>query len=791
MNRWIVAPWHQARGPEKSSVKKMATRVATVVLLALLVIIPGVSADKAKTLFAQGGDQEAHNQFDQAYASFKQAYELSPKNVQYRAAYERLKFRAAAEHIHTGQKLREEGKLPEALKEFETAMTIDPSNFMAVQEARRTKDLIDKQENPDQQPRQTTLSERLRSAGSPVDLAPISNQPITLRMSEDSKVVYETIGKLAGINVLFDPDYTSRRVRIDLNGVSLGEALEIVSMQSKTFWRPVTSNTIYVAADTTAKRKEIEQQVLRTFYLSNLSSTTELQDVTNTLRTVLELQRLQQLPSQNAIVVRGTPDQVALAEKLINDLDKARPEVMVEVAVMQVSKDKLRQLGIQYPFSTTANPTITLTNPSTTSSTTISNGQGNSATGTSTTPTSNLTLNDLANLDARNFQVSIPSMSVAFLMNDSNTKVIQNPQIRALDGQKATLKIGERIPVATGSFQPGISGGIGVSPLVNTQFQYIDVGVNVDVTPHVFQNRDVDLKVMLEISAVDRFSNIGGIQQPVIGQRKVEHEIRLKEGEVNLLGGMLEDSETKSMSGLPWLSQIPVLRYLFGQSQTERINNEVVFVLIPHVVRGSDVTDQNLKILDVGTQNQIGLRKDQRRAAPIQGVAPPPQQQPAPPPQAPVQQQQAPPPTNTPQAANPNGPVLSFDPPTISAATNQTFSVNVTLLGGQNVFSVPAQISFDPKLMQLVNVSNAGALSADGQSVALVHREDQQAGTVQVTATRPPGAQGVTVNGSVFTLTFQAKAPGQGTLAINRAMLRDATMAGIPAGGSQAVITVR
>jgi general secretion pathway protein D len=806
MNRWIVDPLSFFRGRERSSAMRVAQRTVTVLLIALLVIIPA-SADKAKSLYSQGADQEAQNHFDKAFDLYRQAFEIKPRDAQIRSAYERMKFRAAAEHVHKGQLLREAGKLPEALAEFEQAMRIDPSSFMAVQEARRTKDMIDQQANPDQQPKQTTMSERLRSAGSPVELAPISNQPITLRMSEDSKVVYEAIGKVAGINVLFDPDYTSRRVKIDLNGVSLGEALEIVSMQSKTFWRPVTTNTIYVAADTTAKRKEIEQQVLRTFYLSNLSSTTELQDVTNTLRTVLELQRLQQLPSQNAIVVRGTPDQVALAEKLINDLDKARPEVMVEVAVMQVSRDKLRQLGIQYPFSTTSNPTISLQNPSATSNSTT----GSNTTGTGSTPsTGNLTLNDLANIDARNFQVSIPAASVAFLMNDSNTKVVQNPQIRALDGQKATLKIGERIPVATGSFQPGIGGGVGINPLVNTQFQYIDVGVNVDVTPHVFQNRDVDLKVMLEISAVDRFSNIGGIQQPVIGQRKVEHEIRLKEGEVNLLGGMLEDSETKSMSGLPWLSQIPVLRYLFGQSQTERINNEIVFVLIPRVVRGADISAQNLRTIDVGTQNQIGLRRDSRPVTtPEQGGAQrpqgaPQQQQMM---QAPPQQQQQAPAATTPQqnqtssqstanqsqtaASSNNGPVLSFDPPTISAATNQTFSVNVTLLGGHDVFSVPAQISFDPKLMQLVNVSNAGALSQDGQSVALVHREDQQAGTVQVTATRPPGAQGVAVNGAVFTLTFQAKAPGQGTLSINRAMLRDANMSAIPAGGSQAVITVR
>ena len=789
MNRWIAAPQHQDRGTEKRGAGKSGIRAVAVLLLALLLIVPAI-ADKAKSSYAKGTEEEARQHYDQAFVLYKEAYELKPKDVQFRAAYERMKFRAAAEHVHKGQLLRESGKLSEALAEFEAAMKIDPSNFMAVQEARHTKDLIDQQANPDQQPKTTSMSERLRSAGSPVELAPIQNQPITLKMSEDSKLIYETIGKLAGINVLFDPDYTSRRIKIELNGVSLGEALEIASMQSKTFWRPVTQNTIYVAADTTAKRKEIEQQVLRTFYLSNLSSATELQDVANTLRTVLELQRMTHLPSQNAIVVRGTPDQVALAEKLINDLDKARPEVVIEVAVMQVSKDKLKQLGIQYPFSTTSNPSISLqSNNSTPASSTT-----NSTTGTTTTTSAGITLNDIANVDARNFQLNIPSASVAFLMNDSNTKVIQNPQIRALDGQKASLKIGERIPVATGSFQPGVGGGIGINPLVNTQFQYIDVGVNVDMTPHVFQNRDVDMKVMLEISAVDRFSSIGGIQQPVIGQRKIEHEIRLKEGEVNLLGGMLEDSESRSLSGLPWLSQIPILRYLFGQSQTEHINNEVIFIIIPHVVRGTDINDQNLRTIDVGTQNQIELRRDaspsSTPAAPAttgrpQGAAPAPATtQPAPanpePPQA----------TNA-NPGNPNGAILSFDPPTIAAAANSTFTVNVTLMGAQNVFSIPAQISFDPKLMQLLGVTNGGALSSDGQTVALVHREDQQAGSIQVTATRPPGAPGVAVNGTVFTLTFQAKVPGQGSLSINRAMLRDATMAGIPAGGSQAIVTIR
>ena len=499
------------------------------------------------------------------------------------------------------------GKLQDALAEFEAAKLIDTADAAIDQEIRRTEAAIERQGRAPGQPppAPSNLSPMAAQAAGPVELAPISNLPITLKLSEDAKVIYETIGKLAGINVLFDPDYTSRRIRIELNNVTLYQALQIVALESKTFWRPVTPNTIFIAADTKNKRTELEQQVIRTFYLSNWSTPTDIQDATNTLRTLLELPRVQQLQSSGAIVVRGTPDQIALAEKILNDIDKAKPEVVIEVAIMQVSRDKLRQLGIQQPFSTSANPTITLqsTNATTTST--------SSTTTTGTTTTTGLTLNDLANLNARNFAVSIPSTSVQFLLNDSRTKVIQQPQIRAVDGQKATLKIGQRVPVATGSFSSGLSTAAAISPLVNTQFNYIDVGVNVDMTPHIHANHEVSMKILFEISSVVSYSNIGGINQPVIGQDRIEHEIRLREGEVNLIGGLMEDSNTSSLSGLPWISQVPILKYLFGQTQTERIQNEILFVITPHIVRSLDVTEFNTRPISIGTANAIQIQRVQ------------------------------------------------------------------------------------------------------------------------------------------------------------------------------------
>jgi general secretion pathway protein D len=751
-------------------------------LLVLLAIVPAI-ADKAKSIYEKGQDAEARQNYEAAYDLYKQAYDLKPKDLRYRTSFERMRSKAAQDIVHRGQVLRDEGKLQDAVAEFQKAIQIDPSLFMAQQELKRTLQMINDKENPPPQAAgpPSSLERKIKEAGGPVELVPISNTPLTIKATDDSKVIYETVGKIAGINVLFDPDYTSRRIRVELNGVTLEDALEITALESKTFWRPVTGNTIFVAQDNPAKRKELEQSVLKTFYLTNLSQPTELQDVVNAIRAVLDVQRVQQLLSQNALVVRGTPDQIALAEKLVEDLDKARPEVIVDIAVLQISKDKSRTLGLSPPTSAT----VTLqANVST----------GTTATTTTTTSTaassSGLELNTLGSLNATDFQVSIGSANLSAVMGDSDTKMIQNPQVRALDNQKATLKIGERVPVATGSFQPGI-GGVGINPLVNTQFQYLDVGVNIDVTPHVHGDRDVTLKISMEISSVVGQSSIGGISQPIIGQKKIEHEIRLRDGESSMIGGILDDSETRSLAGIPGLTQIPILKYLFGQTTQDHEQDETVFVITPHVVRGTMVSELNQRQLDIGTANTIALRHVSRPAAAVAPAVQPPMSQ-APGVQTPANQ---PPANQTPnQAANPtalSGTNFLFDPGQITAAKGSTFVVNLLISGAQNVYSVPVQMNYDPAKLQLVNVSNGGFLSQDGQAVALVHREDETTGTLQITATRPPGAGGVSGQGAVVTLTFQAKAGGQTPLTITRGGARDPGQQSITVNGAQASVTVQ
>ncbi|PYY17735.1 MAG: type II and III secretion system protein [Acidobacteria bacterium] len=731
-------------------------RISNRSALILLVCVLGVStsvAESAKSLYHKGQVAEAKQDYLEAYAAYKAAYDEKPTDLRYRSAFERLKFQAAAVHVKRGQQLRQSGDLQKALQEFETAAQIDPSSFIAQQEIARTQAQISGAagggNTTQQEPkREDILRQRIEQAQGPVSLAPINDLSINMHISGDSKTIYQTIGKLAGINILFDPDYVARQLPpLELNGVTLQEALGIVSIQSGTFWRPVTPNTIFVAPNTQTKRKDLDQSVVKTFYLTNAASQTEFQDIANTLRTILDITRVQPIAAENAIVVRGSPDKVALAEKIVADLDKSRAEVVIDVAILQVSKERIRNLG---------------------------------------------------------FTPSLANGPIGIQLIPPGQTTTTNPN--ATNGQSSS----SRIPIATGSFQPGI-GGVGINPLVNTQFQYLDVGVNIDVQPTVHLNGDVTLKVTMDISSQTNTVSIGGIDQPVISQRKIDHQIRLREGEVNLLGGIFEDQDQKSFTGIPGLGQIPVLKYIFGSEKIDHTKNEVVFVLIPHLVRDQDVTDLNLRPIDVGTDSAIDLRlAPNRPGRGGQGEAPTPQSQlqqsrPAVPasaapanPAATTGVAQAPAPANPAPAPSPQEtatpaaqPVLRFDPPSITTTNGGTFTVSVTMNGGMDVASVPLQITYDPKRLSVVKIDNGDFLTKDGQPVALVNRDDVNSGVLVASASRPPGSGGVSGQGTVFTVTLQAKQPGDTVLSITRPGARNSQQQPIQVLGSQMTVKVQ
>ena len=775
------------------------------------------AAESAKTLFQKGVKAEARQDYEAAYDFYKAAYQQKPEDLKYRVPFERTRMLSAASKIKRGQKLRDQGNLADALTLFQQAVEVDPSNDLAAQEIRRTQQMMQKGTSPgggqaiasppSRRDDDDPLRKRLEGASSPVALAQFPDSPISaLEMTEDSKVAYETIGKLAGINVLFDPDYTSRRLTIKLQKVSLQEALDIVALESRTFWRPVTPNTIFVAQDTQAKRRELEQNVVKTFYLGNVSGPTDLQDIVNAIRTVLEVQRIQQIPSQSAIVIKGTPDQLALASKMIDDIDKSKPEVIVDVWVAQVRRDKLRNLGITPP----QNATVTLQGTNTTTS-----GTG---TGTTTTSsTSSLNFNDLQHLNSTNYAVTIDSVKAVALFSDADTKIMQNPKIRATDNEKATLTIADKIPIATGSFGTPLGVGTAVGAVgVNTQFTYTDVGVKMELTPRVHPDGQVTLKISMEISNLNGSQTIGGITQPIISTRKVEHTIRLADGETNLLGGILEQQDTSTTGGTPFLGQIPILKYLFTSTQKEHITNELVFLLVPHIVRSQELSDMNRRTFDVGTGSGIDLRMANKQTPPTAATpaAATAAQQPAgaaPATPAPSRQQQAPAqvpaqqaPQQTPQqmtAAPASAPAaqqtlkpgqvgLRLEPGTLAQQQGSMLSMTIQLSHGQDIASVPILVSYDPAILQFVNVTNGDFLAKDGQNVVLVHRDDPSTGKLQITAQRPPGSQGVSGDGTVFNLVFTAKAKGTGTVSIATPGARNSQNQPLDVLGSQTAVTV-
>jgi general secretion pathway protein D len=562
----------------KNSMKLL--RIVLASILAMAISAPTYS-DQANSAFKDGVRAESQIKYDTAFEAYGRAVRLKPKDPKYMVSYLRVRALAAAEHLQKGKSLRDNLKLQEALAEFQRSVEIDSTNSAAQQELRSTADMIKKQAEqaagaPAPKP-ESPLTKMAKESEGPVDLEPFSDTPLTLRMTTTSDNVYKTIGKLAGINVLFDLDYRPQRINIELDDVPLREALRMVALESKTFWRPISSKAIFVASET--RRKEFEDNVMTTFYVRNASTPAELNEVVGTLKGILDINRIQVNPTHGTITLRGTPDQMVLAQKLITDLDKPKAEVVIEIAVLEVNRDRMRTLGTTVPTHTD----IAFKAPT---AATVTLGHA---------------------LNGGIYGIAVPSGSFDFLMSDSNTKVLQNPQLRVVDQGKATLKIGDRVPVATGSFA-SVAGG-GTNPLVNTQFQYLDVGVNIEITPHVLTGGEVTLKMVLEVSTIVSTQNVGGINQPTIGQRHIEHETRLGDGEINLVGGILEDSETQSLSGYPWLGNIPILKYLFGQENKERKQTEIVFAIIPHIVRAEEVTEENTRLIDIGTGTSIDLRR--------------------------------------------------------------------------------------------------------------------------------------------------------------------------------------
>ncbi len=734
---------------------------------------------KGNPEFKAGKQAEALQDWDTALVHYERALRAEPTNTEYKLKATRIRFEAGQFHVRQGHKARDRGELQLALSEFQKAMAIDPSSAIAQQETRKTLEMIAAKQAGSEGATAPPLEE-IKLATKPPELAPLSRAPINLKMTNDSRVIFETLGKLAGLTVIFDPDFQARRITTELTNVTLEQALDIVALQSKSFWKPVTSNVIFVIPEQPQKHRDYDETVVRTFYLSNTLQPQDLTEIVTGLRQLLQLQRIQQVNSQNAIIIRDTPDRIALAEKLIHDIDKAKPEVVIRVAVLQARRDRMRDLGIQP--DTSGSVVFTPRSFGTTTTT-------GSTTGTTTTPTT-IPLSQLHNLSSADFSVKLPSATVSALLTDSTTKIIQNPEIRVVDGQPAKLRVGDRVPVATGSFQAGVGvGAVGapgtagiVNPLVNTQFQYLDVGVNIDITPRVHTNREISMKVSVEVSSVTGRVNIGGIEQPIISQRKIEHDVRLQEGEVNILGGLIERTDTKSVTGWPGLARIPILRYFFSGETVEKAENEVLIVLVPHIVRLPSLTAANLSTLSAGTESFPQVRRESEVQAP-----PPSPQSATPPPQA-----VSPGSTAAGAISAPGGPArMRFEPQSITLKPGEITTIGVVVEDVRDLFSIPLLLKYDPAVISIEEVRHGGFLSGGTQEIAIVQRIEKERGQAVISSTRQPNTPGVNGTGTLVGIVIRGVATGTSTLSVLQVNAKDSQQKPIPMVSGEATIRVQ
>lgn len=621
---------------------------------ALALIVPAVQArtKKGDKLLKLGEKAEALKDYDTALNYYDQALDTDTGEPTYILADQTIRAKAAQVHLTQGRKLQQQQKLEEALLQFQKAFLAEPSSQIALQEIRQTTEMIKERAKapagtpiltPAEKARQV-VEKRIGSLEGPPKLRPINDQISSLKMNnQPARVLYESVGKLAGINVLFDPSgidtTTGKNFNLDLNNVTLEEALNYVGLVTHTFWKPISRNAIFVTQETDQKRREYQDEVVKVFYVQNASTPTEFTEIFNGVRTGAKLTTgVFSVPSQNAIIARGTPDTIALVEKLIHDLDKPKPEVVIDVIVMEVNKVKTTTIGAALAGQGGLSLPINFTprNPVGGTSTTGTTGTGTTGTGTTgtgttgtTTPSTStgqfITLAQTGHLSSADFALSIPSTIVQALLSDNTTHVLQRPQLRATDGGQASLKIGEKIPYVSGSLNSAVATP-GSIPYATTQFQQIDVGTEIDLKPHVNGPDDISMHIKVEISNVLQDINIAGIEEPEIGQQVDEADIRMRDGEVSILGGLSDKELSTSLSGLPGFTNIPLLGYLFGTKTKINTDNEILIALIPHIVRAPDLSNMDDEGILAGSEQvvRVSRRPETATAAPAPAAVKPP-----------------------------------------------------------------------------------------------------------------------------------------------------------------------
>jgi general secretion pathway protein D len=573
-----------------------------------------LSACAGSTSLHLAHDAEFRQDYDRAVVEYTKVLRQKPDDGDARAGLERAKVRASEQHLQRARRLSSTGKLDEALVEYGMAADLNPTSSVIDEELRSTRNklrvrvAVSREGKTELQ----TLIDRTRDlppAG--LDLPANARMPATLSFRDaGSRDVFMAIARFAGISLIFDSTFRESPVTVDLRNSSLADALNTVAGATRTFYRVTSPQTVVIVPDTPAKRREYEEEIVRTFYLSNA----DLKETMDLLRLILDARRISPITATNAITIKDTPEHISAAARVLSAIDKARPEVVIDVELLEIDRTKLLEYGLQI-----ASPG----SPGLNGSVTIAPGG---------TPTETLTLQALKNLSQSDILLTnLPGIYYRLLKTDTNTRALANPQLRTSEGMTATARFGDRVPVPVTTFAPIATGGTPQQPI--TSFQYENVGVNIDITPRMHHDDDVTLQLNIAITSISG-TGFGGL--PTFGNREIKTVIRLRDGETSLLAGLIRDDERRTLDGIPGLSDLPLLGHLFSHSQRQTEQSDIVLTLTPHIVRVLDLNEADLRPFKVGRESVTAVELPIPLPVPVPTTPETAPQPPAPSPTAPA-----------------------------------------------------------------------------------------------------------------------------------------------------------
>ncbi|MEO7271354.1 MAG: secretin N-terminal domain-containing protein [Vicinamibacterales bacterium] len=576
-------------------------------LVGLIVLVALVSGCAAGRAYRRGQESARAGDWDAAVTHFTRAVQENPDNAQFKISLERAMQSAARDHISRARDLESKDQLDGALLEYRKALDMDATNRLAESRAAELERIIrDRIEKSRPRPPIDALRQQARAQSQPL-LNPANREPLRITFNNSSlRDVLTTLGELSGISVQFDRQFfTDAPVTVRLDGVTIEQALQQVLSSNGHFYKVLNQSTIIVAQDNPQAHAKYDELVVRVFYLSH-SDPTEISQILNTVLRIPTAPQPAIFPNKtaNTLTVRGTAMMVDVIDKVIRANDRPRAEVVIDVQILEVNRNRTKEFGLNlsnYALGLTFSPEV---------------APPNTPGPVPPTGPPPFNLNTISQgVSTADFYLTVPTAAVRFLANDTHTKQIAKPQLRGAEGTEMTLNLGEEIPVISTVFGAAVSGGFASIP--QSSFNYRPVGVNIAMTPRVTYEGEVILDLTVESSTLGATISVAGQDVPSFGSRKVKTRLRLREGESNLLAGLLKDDQRKSLTGFPGVIRVPILRSLFGQTSDTVNQTDIVMLLTPHIVRTHELTADDLAPIYIGTQANVGLSGPPPLIAPL------------------------------------------------------------------------------------------------------------------------------------------------------------------------------